>query len=253
MFVDFFIKRPIFATVCALIIILGGAVSIPGLPSRNSQTSLLRKWMFTSFYNGADAQTVESAVTIPLERSINGVEGLQYITSTSGNDGSSAITATFDVSRDPDLAAVDVQNRVQAALGVLPAQVKNTGVTVTKGLAGFVFAAAFYSDNNKYSGLFVSNYVDVYISDAIKRVPGVANVTVFGERLYSMRLWLDPQRLAARGLTATDVVSALAGAERSGGCGTDRPAARAERHRLFKLACARWDSSLSPPNSTTSF
>ena len=209
MFVDFFIKRPIFATVCALIIILGGAVSIPGLPIAQFPNLAPPQVNVSSFYNGADAQTVESAVTIPLERSINGVEGLQYITSSSGNDGSSGITATFDVSRDPDLAAVDVQNRVQAASGVLPAQVKNTGVTVTKGIAGFVFAAAFYGDNNKYSGFFISNYVDVYISDAIKRVPGVANVTVFGERLYSMRLWLDPALLASRGLTATDVVSAL--------------------------------------------
>src|SRR5580704_7736944 len=209
MFVDFFIKRPIFATVCALIIILGGAVSIPGLPISQFPNLAPPQVNVSSFYNGADAQTVESAVTIPLERSINGVQGLQYITSTSGNDGGSGITAVFDVSRDPDLAAVDVQNRVQAALGVLPAQVKNTGVTVTKGLAGFVFAAAFYSDNNKYTGLFVSNYVDIYVSDAIKRVPGVANVTVFGERLYSMRLWLDPALLASRGLTATDVVSAL--------------------------------------------
>jgi HAE1 family hydrophobic/amphiphilic exporter-1 len=208
-FVDFFIKRPIFATVCALIIILGGAVSIPSLPISQFPNLAPPQVDVESGYNGADAQTVESAVTIPLERSINGVEGLQYITSTSGNDGSSSIVATFDVSRDPDLAAVDVQNRVQAALGVLPAAVKNTGVTVTKGLAGFVFAAAFYSDNNKYSDLFVSNYVDIYISDAIKRVPGVANVTIFGQRLYSMRLWIDPQRLAARGLTATDVVNAL--------------------------------------------
>jgi len=209
MFVDFFIKRPIFATVCALIIILGGAVSIPGLPISQFPNLAPPQVNVSSFYNGADAQTVESAVTIPLERSINGVQGLQYITSTSGNDGGSGITAVFDVSRDPDLAAVDVQNRVQAALGVLPAQVKNTGVTVTKGLSGFVFATAFYADNNKYSGLFISNYVDVYVSDAIKRVPGVANVTVFGDRLYSMRLWLDPARLASRGLTATDVVSAL--------------------------------------------
>src|SRR5579864_4889885 len=209
MFVDFLIKRPIFATVCALIIILGGAVSIPTLPIAQFPNLAPPQVQVVSGYNGADAETVEAAVTIPLERSINGVEGLKYITSNSGNDGTSSITATFDVSRDPDLAAVDVQNRVQAALGVLPAEVINTGVTITKGLSGFVFAAAFYSDNNKYSGLFISNYVDVYVSDAIKRVPGVANVTIFGQREYSMRLWLDPSRLAARGLTATDVVSAL--------------------------------------------
>ncbi|HEV2314561.1 MAG TPA: multidrug efflux RND transporter permease subunit [Candidatus Acidoferrales bacterium] len=209
MFVDFFIKRPIFATVCALIIILGGAVAIPTLPIAQFPNLAPPQVTVTSAYNGADAQTVESAVTIPLERSINGVEGLKYLTSTSSNNGLSTITATFDVSRDPDLASVDVQNRVQAALGLLPAEVINTGVTITKGLSGFVFAAAFYSDNNKYSGLFISNYVDVYVSDAIKRVPGVANVTIFGQREYSMRLWLDPSRLAARGLTATDVVSAL--------------------------------------------
>src|SRR5579872_479309 len=209
MFVDFFIKRPIFATVCALIIILGGAVAIPTLPIAQFPNLAPPQVTVTSAYNGADAQTVESAVTIPLERSINGVEGLKYLTSTSSNNGLSTITATFDVSRDPDLASVDVQNRVQAALGLLPAEVINTGVTITKGLSGFVFAAAFYSDNNKYSGLFISNYVDVYVSDAIKRVPGVANVTIFGQREYSMRLWLDPSRLAARGPTATDVVSAL--------------------------------------------
>ena len=209
MFVDFFIKRPIFATVCALIIILGGAVSIPTLPIAQFPNLAPPQIQVVSGYNGADAQTVESAVTIPLERSINGVEGLKYIQSNSGNDGTSQITATFDVSRDPDLAAVDVQNRVQAAMGVLPAPVKNTGVLISKGISGFVMAAAFYSPDNRYDSLFISNYVDVFVSDAIKRVPGVANVLIFGERKYSMRLWLDPEKLAARGLTATDVLSAL--------------------------------------------
>jgi HAE1 family hydrophobic/amphiphilic exporter-1 len=208
-FVDFFIRRPIFATVCAMVIVLGGAVAIPTLPIAQFPNLAPPQVIVTSAYNGADAQTVESAVTIPLERSINGVEGLKYLTSTSGNNGVSTITATFDVSRDPDLAAVDVQNRVQAAAGLLPAQVNANGITITKGLAGFVFAAAFYSDNNRYSGLFISNYVDVYVSDAIKRVPGVANVTIFGQREYAMRVWLDPAKLAARQLTATDVIAAL--------------------------------------------
>jgi hydrophobic/amphiphilic exporter-1 (mainly G- bacteria), HAE1 family len=209
LFVDFFIKRPIFATVCALIIILGGAVAIPTLPIAQFPNLAPPQVTVTSAYNGADAQTVESAVTIPLERSINGVEGLKYLTSTSSNNGLSTITATFDVSRDPDLAAVDVQNRVQAASGLLPAQVNANGVTISKGFSGFVFAAAFYSPDNRYTSLFISNYVDVYVSDAIKRVPGVANVTIFGQRQYSMRVWLDPSRLAARGLTATDVIAAL--------------------------------------------
>ncbi len=209
MFVDFFIRRPIFATVCALIIVLGGAVAIPTLPIAQFPNLAPPQVIVTSAYNGADAQTVESAVTIPLERSINGVEGLKYLTSTSGNDGTSTITATFDVTRDPDLAAVDVQNRVQAAAGLLPAEVNANGVTITKGFAGFVFAAAFYAENSRYSGLFISNYVDVYVSDAIKRVPGVATVTIFGQREYAMRVWLDPAKLAARQLTATDVVNAL--------------------------------------------
>ena len=192
-----------------MVIVLGGAVAIPTLPIAQFPNLAPPQVIVTSAYNGADAQTVESAVTIPLERSINGVEGLKYLTSTSGNNGVSTITATFDVSRDPDLAAVDVQNRVQAAAGLLPAQVNANGITITKGLSGFVFAAAFYSDNNKYSGLFISNYVDVYVSDAIKRVPGVANVTIFGQREYAMRVWLDPAKLAARRLTATDVIAAL--------------------------------------------
>src|SRR5690348_1542 len=192
-----------------MVIVLGGAISIPSLPVAQFPNLAPPQVIVTSAYNGADAATVESAVTIPLERSINGVEGLKYITSTSTNTGVSTIIATFDVSRDPDLAAVDVQNRVQAAAGLLPAQVNANGVTITKGLSGFVFAAAFYSDNNKYSGLFISNYVDVYVSDAIKRVPGVANVLIFGQRQYSMRVWLDPAKLASRGLTATDVIAAL--------------------------------------------
>lgn len=209
MFVDFFIRRPIFATVCAIVIVLGGAISIPSLPIEELPNLAPPQVIVTAAYPGADARTVESAVTIPLERSINGVQGLKYLTSTSSNNGVSTITATFDITRDPDLAAVDVQNRVQATAGLLPAQVNQNGVTITKSLAGFVFAAAFYSNNNKYSGLFISNYVDVYVSDAIKRVPGVANVTIFGQREYAMRVWLDPAKLAARGLTATDVIAAL--------------------------------------------
>lgn len=209
MFVDFFIRRPVFATVCALMIILAGAVVIPTLPIAQFPTLAPPQVSVSSFYVGASAETVETAVTIPLEEQINGAEGMKYITSESGNDGSSTITATFDLNRDPDLAAVDIQNRASIAEGVLPASVKTTGVTVTKASNNFVFGAAIYSPDKRYDTLFMSNYLDVYVVDAIKRVPGVANVIIFGERKYSMRLWLDPGRLASRGLTATDVVSAL--------------------------------------------
>src|SRR5215831_7789193 len=209
MFVDFFIRRPVFATVCALLIILAGAVVIPTLPIAQFPDLAPPQVGVSSFYIGASAQTVESAVTIPLEQQINGAESMKYMTSTSGNDGSSNILITFDLTRDPDLATVDIQNRVNTALGRLPGAVKSVGITTAKTSQNFVFGAAIISDNNRYSTLFMSNYLDVYVRDALKRIPGVAGVDIFGERKYSMRLWLDPVRMAGRGLTAPDVVNAL--------------------------------------------
>jgi len=209
LFVDFFINRPVFATVCALMIILGGAISIPSLPIAEFPDLAPPQVVVSSGYIGANAQTVESAVTIPLEQAINGVQGMKYISSTSGNDGTSQITVTFDVTRDVDLASVDVQNRVNQALGRLPNTVKNTGVIITKQLGGFVFGAGVYSPDGTYDSLFLSNYLDIYVRDAVKRVPGVGDVFIFGERKYAMRLWLDPDRMAQRGLSATNVLAAL--------------------------------------------
>ena len=208
-FVDFFIQRPVFATVCALFIILAGAISIPTLPIAEFPDLAPPQVVVQSGYIGANAQTVESAVTIPLEQAINGVEGMKYITSTSGNDGSSIITVVFDVSRNVDLASVDVQNRVNQALGRLPNEVKNTGIIITKQIGGFVFGAGVYADEGQYGSLFLSNYLDVYVKDSLKRVKGVGNAIVFGERKYAMRLWLDPAKMAEHGLTATNVLNAL--------------------------------------------
>ena len=208
--VDFFIHRPVFATVCALLIILAGAVCIPTLPISLYPTLAPPQVTVSSNYVGANSQTVESAVTIPLEQQINGVQGMRYISSTSSNDGSSTITTTFQTGYSLDIAAVDVQNRVSAAVGRLPQVVNNTGITITKANSNFVFAAAFFSPDNRYSDLFISNYLDVYVKDALKRIPGVGDVIIFGERRYAMRLWLDPARLAARGLTSVDVTNALA-------------------------------------------
>ncbi len=209
MFVDFFIRRPIFATVCALLITLAGLVAIPSLPIAQFPNLAPPQVVVTSAFLGASAQAVETSVTTPLEQQINGAEGMKYLTSTSGNDGISLITVTFDLNRDPDLAAVDVQNRVNFALGRLPNEVKQTGVVVTKTSANFVFGAAVTADNNRYDTQFMSNYLDLYVRDALKRVKGVADVFVFGERRYAMRLWLDPARAASRKLTASDVVRAL--------------------------------------------
>jgi HAE1 family hydrophobic/amphiphilic exporter-1 len=209
LFVDFFIRRPVFATVSALLIILAGAVCIPTLPIALYPTLAPPQVMVTSSYIGADAETVEKAVTIPLEESINGVEGMHYISSTSTNNGVSTITITFNTGYDLSIAAVDVQNRVSSVTGRLPAAVNSAGITITKANSNFVFGAGFYTTDSRYTNEFISNYLDVYVKDALKRVKGVGDVNIFGERKYAMRVWLDPSKLAERSLTATDVVNAL--------------------------------------------
>jgi HAE1 family hydrophobic/amphiphilic exporter-1 len=190
-------------------IVLAGAVVIPGLPIALYPDLAPPQVTVTSTYIGANAQTVEHDVTTILEESINGVEGMRYMTSSSGNNGTSTINVTFQTGYDLNIAAVDVQNRVSEAQGRLPQTVKDTGVTITKANPNFVFAAGFYADQQRYSPEFLSNYLDVYIKDTLKRVPGVGDVVIFGERKYAMRVWLDPVRLAARQLTASDVVAAL--------------------------------------------
>ncbi|HET7871887.1 MAG TPA: efflux RND transporter permease subunit, partial [Terriglobales bacterium] len=207
--VSFFIRRPVFATVCSLLIVLAGAVSIPTLPIAQYPNLTPPTVTVSAFYTGANSQAVETSVTTLLEQAINGVEGMRYVSSSSGNDGSSSISATFDLTRNLDVAAVDVQNRVSTTLGRLPIEVQTTGVGVGKNTGSFVCAFGFYSDKGQYDNLFVSNYLDIYVRDALKRVKGVGDVIIFGERKYSMRLWLDPVRLAARNLTAGDVTSAL--------------------------------------------
>jgi HAE1 family hydrophobic/amphiphilic exporter-1 len=209
LFVDFFIHRPVFATVCALLIILAGAVCIPNLPVAMYPSLAPPSVAVTATYVGADAQTVEKAVTIPLEEAINGVEGMRYISSTSANNGTTEIDITFQTGYNLDVAAVDVQNRIATAEGRLPGEVVSSGISVIKANYNFVFGAGFFAPGGRYSDEFVSNYLDVYVKDALKRVPGVGDVLIFGERKYAMRVWLDPIRLAARDLTATDVVNAL--------------------------------------------
>jgi hydrophobic/amphiphilic exporter-1 (mainly G- bacteria), HAE1 family len=209
LFVDFFIHRPVFATVCALLIILGGAVCIPTLPIAMYPQLAPPQVTVTSSYVGANADTVEKAVTIPLEEAINGVPGMRYISSSSSNLGVSTITVTFDTDYSLDIGAVDVQNRVASVQGRLPAAVNQAGVSITKVNFNFVFGAGFFTLDGRYSPEFISNYLDVYVKDALKRVPGVGDVVIFGERKYAMRVWLDPVKLASRNLTATDVINAL--------------------------------------------
>ena len=238
---DVFIRRPILASVCSLVIILAGAIAIPSMPIARYPELTPPSVAVSALYTGANAQAVESAVTTPLEQAINGVEGMLYMRSSSTSTGVSTITVTFDVGRNGDLAAVDVQNRVNQALGRMPAEVRANGISVTKTTAGFLGAIGFYSNDNRYDTLFLSNYVDLYIRDAIKRVPGVSNVIIFGERKFAMRLWLDPDKLAARGLTAGDVVNALReqNVQVAAGSVGDEPSAPDQMYQLSVRAMGR--------------
>jgi HAE1 family hydrophobic/amphiphilic exporter-1 len=209
MFVDFFIRRVVFASVCALLLVIAGAVVIPGLPIAQYPKIEPPRVEVDAYFVGASAAEVEASVTIPLEQELNGVPGMQYITSSSSNDGSSSVVVTFAPTRDLDLAAVDVQNRVNLALPRLPAEVRTLGVSVNKNSGAFIGAVALYTDDDRYEEKFLSNYADVYMRDVLKRVPGVSQIELFGERRFSMRIWLDPAKLAARGLSPVDVVNAV--------------------------------------------
>jgi HAE1 family hydrophobic/amphiphilic exporter-1 len=209
MFVDFFIKRPVFASVCAIIIFLVGLISLFNLPVAQYPDISPTEIQVSANYSGANAEVVEKAVTDILERQINGVEGLRYISSSSSNDGTSSITATFARNRDKDIAAVDVQNRVALAEPQLPDAVKQTGVQVSKESTNLLLAIGLFSLNKEYDNVFLSNYADRYLVDAFKRIPGVGGVRIFGERRYAMRLWLNPLKLASQGLTTADVADVL--------------------------------------------
>jgi HAE1 family hydrophobic/amphiphilic exporter-1 len=206
--VETFIRRPILATVCSLVIVLAGALAVPMLPIAQFPQLAPPQVQVVGFYTGASAQTVETAVTTPLEQALNGIEGMQYMTSSS-SDGVAIIVVTFDVTRNLDIAAVDVQNRISQVTGRLPSEVNAVGLTVQKISSNFLLAASVYAENDEYDVAFLSNYVDRFIKDELKRVRGVGDIMILGERRYAMRLWLDPDRLASRGLTADEVIQAL--------------------------------------------
>ncbi|MDY7225067.1 efflux RND transporter permease subunit [Hyalangium rubrum] len=207
--VEFFIRRPIFAAVCSILLTLVGVLAIPTLPIAQYPDLAPPQVTVTASYVGASAEVVESAVTIPLEQELNGVEGMRYIASASSNDGISQITITFEPTRDLEVAAVDVQNRVSRAASRLPAQVNQAGIVVNKASSQLLMSFGLYSSDERYDSKFLSNYADVNLRDAIKRVRGVGEVRIFGERKFSMRLWLDPTELARRKLTPQDVTRAL--------------------------------------------
>ncbi len=209
MFVDFFIDRPIFAGVISIVISLAGAVSISLLPIAQFPEITPPTVQVKATYTGANAEVVEKTVTTPIEEQINGVEGMTYMSSISSNDGTSNITVTFDVGYDLDIAAVDVQNRVTMAQPQVPDDVRKYGITTQKQSPDFVVIISLYSPDDIFDDLFLSNYASINIVDILKRLPGVGDVQIFGEKKYAMRLWLNPDKLTSMEMTAMDVIAAV--------------------------------------------
>ncbi|MGE0851644.1 MAG: efflux RND transporter permease subunit [Hyphomicrobiaceae bacterium] len=207
----FFIDRPIFAGVVSVVIVILGLVSFGRLPVAQYPEIAPPVINVTGQYPGASAEVVAATVVSPLEQQINGVENMLYVSSNSTGDGRFTISVTFDLGTNLDIAQVQVQNRVAIAQPRLPADVRNIGVTVAKASPDLMLVVHLYSPDKSRDTLFISNYVNVQITDVLSRIDGVGSITVFGSRDYSMRVWLDPDRLQSMGLTAGDVVTALQG------------------------------------------
>jgi HAE1 family hydrophobic/amphiphilic exporter-1 len=208
--VNFFIHRPIFASSIAVIMVLAGAICYFLLPVSQFPDITPPQVVVSANYPGASAQVVADTVTTPLEQQINGVQGMTYMSSSSSNDGSSTITITFEVGYDLSTAAVDVQNRVSQAASSLPAIVNQGGVTIKKQNPNFVLIVNLTSPDGSVDPVALSNLAYLQVVDPLKRLPGVGDVQIFGERRYSMRVWLDPDKLANLGITAVDVQNAIA-------------------------------------------
>ena len=208
--VSFFIHRPIFASSIAVIMVLAGAICYFLLPVSQFPDITPPQVVVSAVYPGASAQVVADTVTTPLEQQINGVQGMTYMSSASSNDGSSTITITFDVGYPLSIAAVDVQNRVAQAAASLPPIVNQAGVIIKKQNPNFVLIVNLISPDRSVDPVALSNYAYLQVVDPLKRVPGVGDVQIFGERRYSMRIWLDPDKLAKLGITAVDVQNAVA-------------------------------------------
>ncbi|MCX2451744.1 efflux RND transporter permease subunit [Pedobacter sp. PLR] len=205
-----FIQRPVLSTVISVIIVILGLLGLLALPISQYPDIAPPTVQVSASYTGANADVVLKSVIIPLEEQINGVENMTYMTSTATNDGSASINIFFKVGTDPDLAAVNVQNRVSRATSLLPQEVTQAGVTVTKSQSSNLLIFSLYSDNPAYDQTFLQNYAKINLVPAIQRVTGVGNATIFGSKDYSMRIWLKPDVMAQYSLIPSDISAALA-------------------------------------------
>ena len=206
---SFFINRPIFAFVISAFILIAGLGALRVLPVSLFPDILPPEVQVSAFYPGASADVVAETVAAPLEQSINGVENMLYVRSSSSSSGQLSIAVTFEVGTDPDLATINVQNRVQAALPSLPEEVRRQGVTVAKNSPTLLLVATMQSPDKSRDALFVSNYALVNVVDELRRIPGVGSAQIFGAKDYAIRIWLQPDRLAQLGLTPSDVAAAV--------------------------------------------
>ena len=232
MLAQFFIDRPVLANVLAIVTVLVGGVALWVLPIEQFPEITPPTVQVRATYPGADAGVLADTVAAPIEQQVNGVEDMLYMSSTSSADGSYSLTVTFEIGTDLDEAQVLVQNRVSIAEPGLPEEVKRQGVTVKKQSPNILMVVSLTSDDPDLDGLYLSNYASIRLKDELSRVNGVGEVQVFGAADYAMRVWLDPRKLEARGLTAGDVLGALREQERAGRRRSDRPAAGADRRRV---------------------
>src|SRR5262245_49008574 len=206
----FFIDRPVFATVVSAVIVLAGLVSYLSLPVAQYPEVAPPTVQVTASYPGANALTVRDTVAAPIEEQVSGVEGMLYMSSTCTNDGTYTLTVTFRLGMDSDMAQVLVQNRVSLALPVIPPLVQTEGINVRKMSPNTLMIVSLASPDDRYDSLFLSNYATIYVKDELGRLPGVAGITYLGQRDYSLRAWLDPDKLATLNLSAADVITAVA-------------------------------------------
>jgi multidrug efflux pump len=205
----FFIDRPIFASVLSIIIVVGGLVALTKLPIAQFPDVTPPSITVTTRYPGASAEVVAQNVAAPIEQQVNGADRMMYMNSTSSSTGDLTLTAYFEIGTDPQLAQVDVQNRVNLALPTLPEAVTAQGVSVQKRSSAFMMVIAIFSPDNSYDQTFVGNYANIYVLDALKRIPGANQSAIFGNPDYAMRIWLRPDRMASLGITTEDVKNAV--------------------------------------------
>ncbi len=208
-FSHFFIDRPIFASVLSIVIVLVGGLAILQLPVAQYPDIVPPTVIVTARYPGANPQVLADTVAAPIEQEVNGVENMLYMSAQCAADGSMTLTVTFKLGTDIDKAQVQVQNRVAVADPKLPEEVRRLGVTVAKRSPDITLVVNLISPEGRYDKLYIDNYANLQVKDALARLPGVGNITIFGARDYSMRVWLDPEKVASRGLTANDVVNAI--------------------------------------------